>query len=105
MPPLLRASESEGKDCLCCGGPVWIGVGGSVLLSEVRRDSGGDMRPEKECAIGPEYGGGGPLEYAVDVGLSSAAVAMFCAEIYCRLVLKGSMLSRCRIDDMPLDQM
>lgn len=80
--PLLRASCIEGRDCRC-GCEVWIGGGGSALLSEVRRESGGDIRPDMECAAGPdqpdEYGGGGPFEY-MEEGLTTAVAAIADAE-------------------------
>jgi len=53
-----------------------MGGGGSALLSEVRRESGGDIRPDMECPVGPdqpdEYGGGGPPAY-IGEGLTTAA--------------------------------
>ncbi len=51
MPPSLRASEIEGRDCRC-GCWVGMGGGGSFLLSEVRRESGGEIRPETCEAVG-----------------------------------------------------
>jgi hypothetical protein len=60
-----------------------MGGGGSALLSDVRRDSGGDIRPEMECPVGAdqpdEYGGGGPLEY-IEEGLTTA-VAIVGADV------------------------
>jgi hypothetical protein len=60
-----------------------MGGGGSALLSDVRRDSGGDIRPEMECPVGAdqpdEYGGGGPFEY-IEEGLTTA-VAIAGAEV------------------------
>ena len=53
------------------------------MLSEVRRESGGDIRPDMECAAGPdqpdEYGGGGPFEY-MEEGLTTAVAAIADAE-------------------------
>jgi hypothetical protein len=52
------------------------------VSSDVRRESGGDMRPE-ECAEPdhPEYGGGGPFEYIEEVGLTTAMAAIVGAEV------------------------
>jgi hypothetical protein len=79
--PLFRASCIEGRDCRC-GWDVCIGGGGGLVSSDVRRESGGDMRPE-ECAEPdhPEYGGGGPFEYIEEVGLTTAMAAIVGAEV------------------------
>jgi hypothetical protein len=57
--------------------------GGGSALSDVRRDSGGDIRPEIACPVDAdqpdEYGGGGPLEY-IEEGLTTA-VAIGGAEV------------------------
>jgi hypothetical protein len=61
-----------------------MGGGGSALLSDVRRESGGDIRPDMECAAvadqPDEYGGGGPFEYIED-GLTTAVAAIAEAEV------------------------
>jgi len=69
--PLLRASCIEGRDCRC-----------GLVSSDVRRESGGDIRPE-ECAgpDHPEYEGGGPFEYIEEVGLTTAMAAIVGAEV------------------------
>jgi hypothetical protein len=50
------------------------------LLSDVRRDSGGDIRPVDVCAGGPdqpEYGGGGPFgKRDIEVGLTREVAAI-----------------------------
>jgi hypothetical protein len=81
-----------------------MGGGGSALLSEVRRESGGDIRPDMECPVGPaqpdEYGGG-PLEY-IEEGLTTA-VAIVGAEVYVgRSLEMWSLFSRLMMDGMPL---
>lgn len=62
-----------------------MGGGGSVLLSDVRRDSGGDISPDTGFVGGAgqpvEYGGRGLFEY-IEVGLTKAAVAMLDVEVY-----------------------
>jgi hypothetical protein len=68
------------------------------LLSEVRRDSGGDTRPGGG-ADQFEYGGGGPFEYT-EVGLTIAAIVG--ADVYVRSVLMRSPPSRVIIDSIPL---
>ena len=52
------------------------------MSSDVRRESGGDIRPE-ECAgpDHPEYEGGGPFEYIEEVGLTTAMAAIVGAEV------------------------
>jgi len=61
-------------------------MGGSVLLSDVRRESGGDIRPDMECKADPdqpdEYGGGGPFPYREEEGLTTAVAAIVGAEVY-----------------------
>jgi hypothetical protein len=58
-----------------------MGGGGSFLLSEVRRESGGEIRPEAGCEgavrsqLPLEYGGGGPLLY-IEAGLTIALPAI-----------------------------
>lgn len=56
-----------------------MGGGASALLSDVRRESGGDIRPDMECPVGPdqpdEYGGGGPLEYIEEALTTAVAIA------------------------------
>ena len=93
----------EGSDCRC-GGAVWIGGGGSVLLSEVRRDSGGDIRPDDGCAGGPdqpEYGGGGPFwNIDIEVGLTREVAAI--VEVYGRVVVMRLTSSRLIKDNSPL---
>ena len=70
-----------------CGG------GGSFLLSDVLLESGGEIKPD----LGPSgpcqevYGGGG-AEY-IDVGLTTAVVAIEYDEEYDRSVLIRSVLS------------
>lgn len=59
--PEFSASCIDGSDCLV----VCRGGGAPGLISDVRRESEGDMRLAIEC--GPavqlcEYGGGGPFE-------------------------------------------
>lgn len=57
---LLKNSDIEGSDCRCSC-EVCMAGGASVLLSDVRRDSGGDIRPDIVELGHPadEYGGGG----------------------------------------------
>jgi hypothetical protein len=67
-------------------------------LSEVRRESGGEIRPDTGCEFADqlllEYGGGGPLPYS-EVGLTTAVAAMVEGLVYDgRSVLMCSSLSR-----------
>lgn len=74
MGPLLRASCIEGRDCRC-GCDVCMEGGGSVLLSEVRRESGGEIKPAIEGPDPPhEYGGGG-CGY-IEMGFATAIAAI-----------------------------
>lgn len=80
-----------------------MGGGGSCLLSEVRRESGGDMRPEIEGPDHPEeYGGGGGCVY-IEVGLTTAVAAIVEAG-YGRSVFMCSIFSRLMMECMPLYQ-
>ncbi len=77
-----------------------MGGGGSCLLSDVLRESGGDMRPEMEGPDHPEeYGRGGCVYIAV--GLTTAVAAIVDAG-YGRSVLICSIFSRLMIECMPL---
>jgi hypothetical protein len=73
------------------------------LLSEVRRDSGGDIRPDDGFVGGPdqpEYGGGGPFaNIDIELGLTREVAAM--VEVYDRVVAIHSC-SRLIIDNSPL---
>ena len=73
------------------------------MLSEVRRDSGGDIRPDDGSVGGPdqpEYGGGGPVaNIDIEVGLTREAAAI--VEVYGRDVAMRSC-SRLIIDNNPL---
>lgn len=64
-------------------------------MSDVRRESGGEMSPDPGCADGggqpDEYGGG--FEYIDEVGLTTAVVAIV-AEGYGRSALIRSIFSR-----------
>jgi hypothetical protein len=77
-------------------------------LSDVRRDSGGDISPDIGCVGGagqPEvYGGGGLFEY-IEVGLTRAAAAMLDVEVYAWSVLMRSKFSRLINDNIPLRTM
>ena len=73
-------------------------------MSDIRRDSGGDIRPDDECVGNPdqpEYGGGGPLwNRDIEVGLTREVAAI--AELYGRVVAMRSTSSRLIIDNRPL---
>jgi hypothetical protein len=77
------------------------------LFSDVRRDSGGDIRPDEGCVGGPdqpEYGGGGPFgNMDIEVGLTREVAAI--VEVYGRLVTMRSTSSRLIIDKSPLRHM
>ena len=53
-----------------------MGGGGSVLLSEVRRDSGGEIKPEREGPGPPHVYGGGGCEYIDEAELTTAVAAI-----------------------------
>ena len=82
-----------------------MGGGGSVLLSEVRRDSGGDIRPDDGCAGGPdqpEYGGGGPFwNMDIEAGLARVVVAIvYGREVVMRLTCSRLIIERSSLQHM-----
>lgn len=77
-------------------------------MSDVRRESGGEISPDTEYTAGPdqpeEYGGGAALEYMAEVGLTTAVAAIAMA-IAGRSMCTRSTLSRLMSARMPLENL